>query len=176
MTSSSSSAASNKAVSRTQATPVVVPIRSADSDPLEHFPQEGAQPTVAITASPAPKARSIAAQSTRVAAITVSVAAGLVLIAGVIIFRYWDNRAASPAAIATAFTGKATLNSRPAGAAVIIDGAARGVTPLEIDLPVGPHEVLFHSDTGERRLTVNIERGTRVSENVDMPTDGIAAT
>ena len=98
------------------------------------------------------------------------------LIAGVMIFRYWDNRAASPAPIAAAFTGKATLNSRPAGAAVIIDGAARGVTPLEIDLPVGPHEVLFHSDTGERRLTVNIERSTRVSENVDMPTAGIAAT
>ncbi len=65
--------------------------------------------------------------------------------------------------------GRAVLRSRPSGATVLVDGVARGVTPLEIDLAVGKHDVLLRSDTGERALALTVENATRLVEDVDMP-------
>jgi hypothetical protein len=36
--------------------------------------------------------------------------------------------------------------------------------------------VVFHGDAGERKLTIVVERNARVSENVDMPVAGVAAS
>jgi hypothetical protein len=82
---------------------------------------------------------------------------------------YVRGRMAAPRTPPPAPTGRAILNSRPAGVAVIVDGTPRGVTPLELDLAVGTHDVLFRGDASERRLELRVENGLRVAENVDMP-------
>jgi hypothetical protein len=52
---------------------------------------------------------------------------------------------------------------------VSVDGVGRGLTPVEVDLPPGSHDVVFAEGAAERRLTLKVEAGTRVSENVDLP-------
>lgn len=177
MTNSSSSTASNSVVSRTSAAPTVVPIRgTADGDPLDSFSPEGA---VAKIPAPAPAGKPAAAKPNEATIstpiLTIVAAAVIVSLAGVGGYRYLGSRSAAPVPAAATVTGKATLNSRPAGAAVLIDGVARGVTPLDLQLTVGAHEVVFRGETGERKLTINVESNTRVSENVDMPAAGVAA-
>jgi hypothetical protein len=47
------------------------------------------------------------------------------------------------------------VTSAPAGAQVLVDGKARGVTPLTVtDLTAGRHEVVLRSDAGSVRRTV----------------------
>ena len=139
--------------------PNVVSIRPDTDDPLAHFGVEGA---VAVAAPPR-RVLSKKLLSGIVGGVVVSVAA----VAGIV---YARQRTTQPTVVAKpAALEHAILNSRPDGAAVIVDGVARGVTPLDLTLAVGAHDVLFRNDAGERRLTVNVETGTRVSENVDMP-------
>jgi hypothetical protein len=66
-------------------------------------------------------------------------------------------------------TGHVALNSRPEGVVVSVDGVGRGLTPVEVDLPPGSHDVVFAEGAAERRLTLKVEAGARVSENVDLP-------
>ena len=66
-------------------------------------------------------------------------------------------------------TGHVALNSRPEGVVVSVDGVGRGLTPVEVDLPPGSHDVVFAEGAMERRLTLKVEAGARVSENVDLP-------
>ena len=145
----------------------VVPIRAdndSDNDPLAHFRGEdepAPQPT-----RPAPARRSVS-KNTVLAAIaaTVFVAA----VATVLVY-YARQRVNVPSAsVQPAPSERARLNSRPEGASVIVDGVAKGVTPIELALPLGAHDVLLRNDAGERRLTVTVEKGTVVAENVDMP-------
>jgi serine/threonine-protein kinase len=161
--------------SRTAGTaPVVVPIRAgAENDPLAGFASEkdagrsaaskhGTLPTPARGAYPLIKP-----------ALTIVVAAVALVIAGLAAYRY-SALASTPksAAAGQTLSGKVVLNSRPTGVAVSVDGVARGVTPLELELSTGPHDVVFSGETGERRLAVNVEANTRASENVDMPAAG----
>jgi hypothetical protein len=142
--------------------PNLVPIRADVDDPLAHFKGED-NPTPA----PVPRRRQ-SMSKTAIATITVGVAISALAAAAVV---YARQRASAPAVVAkAAVTERARLNSRPEGAAVSIDGVARGVTPLELTLPTGPHDVVLRNDAGERQLTVNVEKGTVISENVDMPT------
>ena len=80
-----------------------------------------------------------------------------------------DRFITPPVAQASPLTGRAILNSRPDGAAVTVDGVSRGVTPLELELAAGPHEVVFRAAGGERQIELKVDGGGRVSENVDMP-------
>jgi hypothetical protein len=53
--------------------------------------------------------------------------------------------------------GSLRVISTPTGAAVLVDGKTRGVTPLTIaDLAAGRHEVVLQSDAGSARRTVTI--------------------
>jgi len=138
--------------------PNVVPIRTDSGDGLDGFASE------AEASTPAPPKPAVGrAKSIVIVAACVAVGAAA---AGV---SYVRGRVAAPHTPPPAPTGRAILNSRPAGVAVIVDGAPRGVTPLELDLHVGTHDVLFRGDSSERRLAVHVENGLRVAENVDMP-------
>ncbi len=55
--------------------------------------------------------------------------------------------------------GQLPLSSRPAGAQVTIDGRAAGVTPQEVVLAAGAHEVVVRADGLETRRTVTIVQG-----------------
>jgi hypothetical protein len=58
---------------------------------------------------------------------------------------------------ATPATGSLHVSSTPAGAKVLVDGKARGVTPLELaDLSPGRHEVMLQGDAGSVKRTVTV--------------------
>ena len=80
--------------------------------------------------------------------------------------------ASPPPAVAT--TGTVHIASRPAGANVIVDGASRGLAPLELKLAPGQHTLEVHSGTTRRTLPLVIEAGTIVKQYVDFAaaTDG----
>jgi hypothetical protein len=80
----------------------------------------------------------------RWAAVAVAV---LFLQAGVIAW-YWSRPAPGPAA----GEGELVVTSRPDAAQVIVDGSARGVTPLTVTLSAGAHVVEVRAGTGEPRV------------------------
>jgi PEGA domain len=74
-----------------------------------------------------------------------------------------------PAPVHASAAGELRVESTPAGAAVLIDGKSRGVTPLTITgLPPGRHEVLIKSDAGSvrRTVTVSTKEATEVNEAI----------
>lgn len=145
----------------------VVPIRADnDSDPLAHFRGE----EEAATLPPARSAPARRANAVSKNTILAAAAATLFVAAVAAAMGYARQRVSVPTTTAPpAPTERARLNSRPEGASVMVDGVAKGVTPIELTLPVGAHDVLLRNDAGERRLTVTVEKGTVVAENVDMP-------
>lgn len=97
-----------------------------------------------------------------IAAAAVAIVAVLVM-AGLGAYRYWLTVAATretgtavqESVPAVKLTGRLEVQSEPPGARVLIDGQARGVTPLAVDdLSVGSHAVVFESDAGSVRRTV----------------------
>lgn len=61
---------------------------------------------------------------------------------------------------AAATTGTVTITSTPPGAAVIIDGAARGATPLTLDLESGDHQLQVGADTNVWSQDLRVAAGT----------------
>jgi serine/threonine-protein kinase len=174
MSKAAAPSADSASRSRKEGTPpVVVPIRAgADNDPLASFASEKEAGRIAASKTAPPKLLRVASQLLKPALTTV-VAAVAVVIASLAAYRY--SALASTPRSATAgkrLIGKIALNSRPTGVVVSVDGVARGVTPLELELSTGAHDVVFFGETGERRLAVNVEADTRISENVDMPAAG----
>lgn len=53
-------------------------------------------------------------------------------------------------------TGRLDVRSDPAGARVLVDGRVRGVTPLSIEAPLGPHVVVLESSQGLVTKTVDV--------------------
>lgn len=61
-------------------------------------------------------------------------------------------------------TGRLNVDSRPPGAQVVVDGAVRGVTPLEIeDLPPGSHAITLRNAATSVDETVTIVAGVTAS-------------
>jgi hypothetical protein len=76
---------------------------------------------------------------------------------------------------ATAVMGSATIISRPEGAQVLIDGIARGVTPLTVTLPLGTYTMELQNGPNKRSLPLVVESGFVVRQYVDLaPTAGDA--
>ncbi|MCU1385657.1 MAG: amylopullulanase [Acidobacteria bacterium] len=135
--------------------PVVVTAEGRkDADPLDSFkPESSPWPSIGRNKS-----------SIIVVAMAILVAAA----AGATALYLRDGRAAATSSIPSR-SGHVVLHSRPAGAIVSVDGLRRGVTPVELDLPSGSHDVLFVEGTAERRVTLSVEAGMRISEDVDLP-------
>ncbi|HEY7290953.1 MAG TPA: PEGA domain-containing protein [Vicinamibacterales bacterium] len=146
--------------------PNVVPIRvNGGEDPLASFSPEGDAPP-APTSTPTPSKKVSPAVKTKwLIAFGACFAAGALAAA---VFYMWD-RIVPPQAQASPLSGHVVLRSRPDGAAVLIDGISRGVTPLELELMPGSHDVVFRAGSAERRIDLKVEGGARVAENVDMP-------
>jgi serine/threonine-protein kinase len=45
------------------------------------------------------------------------------------------------------------------------------MTPVELDLSAGMHEVIFRTGSSERQVALQVDGGTRVAENVDLPVE-----
>jgi PEGA domain len=71
---------------------------------------------------------------------------------------------APPAAVAAAQTGSLSVVSDPPGSTVIIDGTARGQTPVTIrELSAGRHDVLVRSSSATYQRSVQVEAGATAS-------------
>ena len=64
--------------------------------------------------------------------------------------------------------GKFSIDTRPAGIPVTIDGMPRGVTPLSLDLPAGEHVVEVSTEAEHRKIPVSIRAGSDSSQFLEM--------
>jgi hypothetical protein len=102
----------------------------------------------------------------------IAAAAALVVVAALVAF----IAGVFPGSSGEASTGSLSIETRPAGIAVTIDGAPRGVTPLAIDLTAGDHLIELITNTEHRRIPVTIRSGSQVSQFLEMGGAALAAT
>jgi len=67
-------------------------------------------------------------------------------------------------------TGNLTIETRPIGAEVTIDGVHRGSTPLTVALIPGPHAVALRSDGDRRVIPLTIAAGAEMTQHIEMKT------
>jgi hypothetical protein len=72
------------------------------------------------------------------------------------------------AAAAPPAFGSVTVTATPAGIPVAIDGVTRGVAPLSVELPPGPHQVVVGEGATARTQSVDIRRGVEASVYVEL--------
>ncbi|HXE79835.1 MAG TPA: PEGA domain-containing protein [Vicinamibacterales bacterium] len=75
----------------------------------------------------------------------------------------------SPTGIPTD-AGILTIESQPAGAAVLIDGRERGTTPFELRLSPGPHVVELRAGDQSRVVPLTIRAGVAHAQYIELPT------
>jgi hypothetical protein len=72
--------------------------------------------------------------------------------------------------------GTLVVDTNPGGVEVVIDGEARGATPLTIELPSGRHTLEIATANGTRTIPVTVPVGGQVAQFVELPktepTDG----
>jgi serine/threonine protein kinase len=73
-------------------------------------------------------------------------------------------------------TGVLNITTNPTGAQVFVDGQARGVTPLTLDLNPGPHAVEVRGSGEPRSVPVTITAGAQTSQYIELPTSAPSAT
>jgi hypothetical protein len=84
-------------------------------------------------------------------------------LAGVAAHRY----ASAPGAVTA--TGTLSVESDPAGSAVVVDGRDRGVTPLTLTLTAGDHVMVLGSDSTARTVPLKIVGGAQVTQFYALP-------
>jgi hypothetical protein len=136
---------------------------SSQHDPLSHDPllsfEAEAVPAGVAPTEPVPDRRT---PGTRLAVPLVGLLMVLVLtLAGV---RAWSTAATSSAVAVR--TGTVDMTSLPGGAAVTIDGQARGVTPLHLSLTAGPHLAEVTSDGVRSSLLLTVEPDVALRQHV----------
>jgi PEGA domain len=65
-------------------------------------------------------------------------------------------------------SGDLTIDTRPSGSQVLIDGADRGTTPLTLALAPGAHTITVRNGGDERVVPLTIAAGAQVSHYFDM--------
>jgi eukaryotic-like serine/threonine-protein kinase len=136
--------------------------------PPAHTRATAPSPAIAApknTAPAASPARSETAGRTWLALLLMSLLVAAA-IAGLTVLQS-TRRALPVASAATAASGVAQFRSEPAGAAVIVDGEARGVTPLDVKLPEGQHVAEIRSGDSSRTLTFTVAGGSVASQYVE---------
>jgi hypothetical protein len=162
----------------------------ADSTPddsaasgLLAFHAEHDEPAPRDVAASAPQQRLISARLRRavvvdartiaVLAATASVAIILVIL---IAYVRTQRNPAHSAQGSLADTGVATFNSSPSGAEITIDGVFRGVTPINLTLPAGPHQLAVRSGTATRSIPVMVEAGRSLAQYVELAEPSVAGS
>jgi hypothetical protein len=75
--------------------------------------------------------------------------------------------AASPATVPA--TGTLAIQTNPAGASVVIDGQANGVTPLSVSLSAGPHTLELTANGVHRTIPITMAARAELSQFIEMP-------
>jgi hypothetical protein len=121
--------------------------------------------------SPAPGApRRDAAYTARFKYTGALVAAVLLIGAAIAIpfFNVGRFAAASSPAATPVRNGSIIIDSRPAGAEIVIDGVAYGQTPAKVALPSGSHTLELKADGVTRSLALEVEAGGSASHYVEL--------
>jgi hypothetical protein len=84
-----------------------------------------------------------------------------IVAAAILIPRWRASAAAAP-------SGQLVLVSQPEGGEVNVDGQVRGVTPLTLSLPVGPHSVVLNRAGVARNIAVNVKADSEATHYVDL--------
>jgi PEGA domain len=143
-------------------------------------PSVDANPLLAFAAEAAPKANKAAAASGsrrstgRRIVVPVAIAV-LVVIAGigsVAVTRMALVRVPGP----EMRPGVLRVETQPAGAAVMIDGTVRGVTPLTLSLTPGAHKMTVGRDGDERAVPLTIAPGAQISQYFELKTSASRST
>jgi hypothetical protein len=96
-----------------------------------------------------------------------------VLILAVVAGGAFASRRFFAAAPVARHSGTLVITSNPSGAATIVDGEARGMTPLTLTLTAGPHEVEIQSSGGTPRvIPVTVTEGSQTSQYIELPKTG----
>ena len=74
----------------------------------------------------------------------------------------------SPAASSAVATGQLSITSTPAGAAVLVDGAPQGATPVVLTLKAGTHTVELRGAGEPRSLPITMTAGAQMSQYVEL--------
>ena len=69
---------------------------------------------------------------------------------------------------ATIAVGQLTISSEPPGAAVLVDGEARGQSPLTVSLPAGSHDVEIAAGAFRRTQRITVAAGGEASVHVQL--------
>jgi hypothetical protein len=139
---------------------------SAEADPLLAFRPERAQEAtpsarrMAATRAATPRPRRMVYGA--LCAATLSCATACI---GLVYFRPGEP---PPPAVTAAPTGTIVINSRPSGAAVVIDGAVRGTTPIVLSLGAGLHTLELRGRRIGRALPLMIAPGAHDSCDIEM--------
>lgn len=105
-------------------------------------------------------------RSARAVAALVAVAVGQALLTGWLLSRPTEGLGSD---------GEIVVQSRPDGAAVLIDGQERGVTPLTVRISPGTHVLQLRAGTAEPRvIPVQIRPGVQTAQYVELV--GVAST
>ncbi len=99
---------------------------------------------------------------------------GLVVLAQGGLMGYWMS--AGGVSSAPPDFGSVTVTSEPSGSLVMIDGSARGATPLTVSLAAGSHSVSVGTGTQLRTQSLNVNRGGDASMHVELATAPAIAT
>lgn len=64
--------------------------------------------------------------------------------------------------------GHLSVNTRPEGSEVLVDGQPKGVTPLTLALSSGPHTITVRNEADERLIPLTITAGAEVTQYFEM--------
>jgi hypothetical protein len=148
--------------------------RSREANPLMAFAAEGA-----AADAPAPEPRVAGAVRQRpqilrtpVSAVTfVLVAVGAAIGAATLVYARWDRLLA-----AERRQGRITVDTRPAGAAISIDGLERGKTPITLSLDAGPHTLMLRRGADTRVIPVTLAAGAQLGQYVELSSPVVVQT
>ena len=96
--------------------------------------------------------------------IVASIAVLAVTTAGLFAARQRFSPAAAPVT-----TGTVTVNTDPPGAEVLIDGTARGRSPISLSLAAGAHTLVVKGAGEPRTIPIAITAGAEVSQYLELP-------
>ena len=151
------------------------PQASGDSNPLMAFAAEGSGGATAPDAGPAPwdvdhhEHRQLRMPRPAVAAgILAAAALGA---SAVLVYARWDQLQA-----AERHQGRLTVDTRPAGVAVVVDGLERGKTPITLSLDPGSHKLALRRGTEERVVPFTLAAGGELGQYLEFtPQDVVPA-
>ena len=116
-------------------------------------------------AAPAPRTANRGATIRRIVIPAIVVAAGIAIGLGIVILRNLPVLVLNADAPRT---GNLTIETRPTGAEVTIDGEHRGSTPLTVALAPGPHAIALRSADDDRVMPITIAAGAEMTQHIEM--------